>query len=217
MKTIPLPRCTRASTMTDVLITVATVVLLAGVLLPRQTRCRALAQRIQCVGNLKQVGLALRIWTNDHDDKFPWEVSTNEGGTLELIHSTNVFLHFQAASNELSTPKILACNSDVDRTRVADFAQLDNRHLSYFVGLDARETDPAGILSGDRNLTTNGVTLGSGVFNLSAKQQMGWTKAIHKKAGNIGLSDGSVQQDDNRVLQKQWLTWTNATRRLAIP
>lgn len=204
--------------MTDVLIVIVTIVLLAGVLLPRIFRPkRTSARRILCVNQLKSFGLGFRLWSNDHNDKFPWMISTNDGGTMEFSDTTNVFLHFRAASNELNTPKILVCPSDTAKVRSADFNQFDNRHLSYFFGLDARDDQPQTILSGDRNLMTNGVALGSGIFHLTTNIVMDWTKEIHKSAGNIGLADGSVQQVRPAALQNQWLAATNTARRLAIP
>ena len=218
MKIIFHPCRQRASTMTDVLIVLVTLVLLGTVALPMLARPRHCGgQRINCVSNLKQVGLALRIWSYDHNDQFPWLVSTNEGGTLEQAGSGNVFLHFQVASNELSTAKILSCRSDASKAATNDFNELDNRNLSYFVGLTANETDFQSILSGDRNLTTNGTALAAGMYTLATANQLGWTKAIHNTAGNIGLSDGSVQQVSVAALQKQWQASTNTARRLAIP
>ena len=55
------------------------------------------AQRIQCVSNMKQIGLGLRMWANDHGDVMPPD--------------------FLTAQNELNSPKILACPSDSARTK----------------------------------------------------------------------------------------------------
>ena len=202
--------------MTDVLIVVATLVLLIFVLLPLLAGRPVRATRIHCVLNLKQVGLAFRIWSNDNNDQFPWMISTN-GGTLKFAESTNVYLHFRAASNELGSPKILACPKDSGKTPAKDFNKFDNRNLSYFIGLDSDESKPQMILSGDRSLTTNGTALSSGVFTLTAGDTLGWTPASHNNAGNVGLSDGSVLQVSTAALQKQWQAATNAIRRLGIP
>jgi len=42
------------------------------------------AMRINCINNLKQVGLSFRQWALDHGDQYPFNVSTNAGGTMEL-------------------------------------------------------------------------------------------------------------------------------------
>ena len=124
-------------------------------------------------------------------------------------------------SIKFGAPKILVCPKDNGRKPASDFNKFDNRNISYFIGLDADENEPQMILSGDRNLTTNGVALGSGVFTLTASDTVGWTAAIHNNngtnGGNIGLADGSVQQVSQATFQKQWLAVTNAIRRLAIP
>ena len=202
--------------MTDVLIVVATLVLLAAVFLPTMSR-RKLTRQSRCASNIQQIGLAFRIWGTDGLD-YPWMTSNNDG-TRHFMESTNVFIRFRAASNELSTPKILVCPSDSGKKPAKDFNKFDNQNISYFLGLEADEGKPQTILSGDRNLSTNGVALGSGVFTLTTNNALGWTAAIHKKSGNILLSDGSVQQVSPAALQKQWQAASDqgAIGRLAIP
>ena len=217
MKNIFQPRRQRASTMTDVLIVIATIALLVGVLLPMLARPKIRYSRLGCANNLKQIALGFRIWSNDNGDRFPWAVPASEGGTLEQAASPEVFRHFQVARDEFSTPKILACNNDLARTKTADWSVFSNTNLSYFIGLTSDVNDPQSILSGDRNLTTNGVPLGNGVFQLKTNGVMGWTKEIHKGVGNVALADGSAQEFSVAALRKQWPASTNAARRLAIP
>ena len=203
--------------MTDVLIVAATIVVMGVVFLPMLARSKPKASRINCVSRLKQIGLGFRIWSNDNVDEFPWAVSTNKGGTLEYVAPAEVYRHFQAAANELSTPNFLVCEPDRARTRTTKWNQFNNSNLSYFIGLTADVNDPVSILSGDRNLTTNGVGLGNGVFQVATNATMGWTAAMHNKAGNILLADGSVQQTGQTNLQTMWEASTNVSRRLAIP
>src|SRR5262245_34137667 len=61
---------------------------------PRRTK----HSPIPCVSNLKQLGLGARMWANDHQDKFPWQVPSQEGGTLEYATKGPVFQHFLALS-----------------------------------------------------------------------------------------------------------------------
>ena len=56
----------------------------AAMLLPALARAKTRAQSIACVNNLKQIGLACRMWAADNGDQFPFNVSTNKGGTLEF-------------------------------------------------------------------------------------------------------------------------------------
>lgn len=205
-------------TFVEVLVVVGIVVLLAALLMPtvanhRDSRVRAM--RILCVNNLKQLGLSARLWSNDHDDKFPF-ASTNADSSLRWTNSPEVFRHFQVMSNELVTPKILLCRAERTRTRAEDFASLANSNLSYFVGLDAHEGDPRQILSGDRNLT-GGVRRAGFLLVATPKSELGWSSDLHKHAGNIGLADGSVQQINQVGLRRHLVNLTNATFRLAFP
>ncbi len=181
-------------TLIDFLIVVVTVVLLVFAGLPFLTRPTGRPnQRLRCVGNLKQVNLSFLMWSNDHEEKFPWQVSTNQGGSMEFIGTSETFQHFLAVSNEMTSPKPLWCRSDSQRTSAQRFdSGLANSNLSYFVSLDAVERQPHSILSGDRNLT--GGVLTNGVMLLTTNSRAGWTEAMHKNAGNISFADGSVQQ-----------------------
>src|SRR5437870_3083139 len=73
-----------------VIILVGSIFVFLGLWLPSLSGSKK-SPRIACVFNLKQVGLALRMWSSDHGEKFPMAVSTNEGGSLEFIGSGNVF------------------------------------------------------------------------------------------------------------------------------
>ena len=42
-----------------------------SVALPELARAKGRAQAVSCVNNLKQVGLAARIWSNEHNEIFP--------------------------------------------------------------------------------------------------------------------------------------------------
>lgn len=203
-------------TFVEVLVVVGIVVLLAALLLPALARPgRNHGPRIPCVSNLKQLGLAARLWSNDHNDKFPF-ASTNADSSLRWANSPEVFRHFQVMSNELVTPKILLCRAERTRKVAVDFASLANSNLSYFVGLDAHESDPQQILSGDRDLT-GGVRRAGFLLTLTPRSPVGWSRDLHKEGGNIGLADGSVQQMTDANARRQIANLTNASFRLAFP
>jgi len=174
---------------------------------------RPLRERVRCIANLKQIGFAFRMWSNEHDDKFPMQYGADKEGTREAIEKEETWRHFAALSNELSNPKILTCASD-DRVRATNFVELAATNISYFVGLDADEMIPQMILSGDRNVT-NGIPAKKGVMELADKAPAGWTGKIHRDSGNLVLADGSAQQTTTPSLRRQ-INTANASNHLGI-
>jgi prepilin-type processing-associated H-X9-DG protein len=202
----------------EVMLVILTLFLLAAVFLPRMgSRSKPRSLRVSCTSNLKQVGLAYRLFSNDHGDQFPFAVSNELGGTLTFANSPQVFPHFEAISNEIVTPKVLACPADTARVRASDFLKsLANNNLSYFIGLGADESKPQRLLSGDRNIT--GGTLTNGFMRLLGSNSLaGWDRSMHNNAGNVGLADGSVQQVTPQSLQRQLQAQDLPVIRLAIP
>ncbi len=186
------------------------------------------ATRIACVNNLKQIGIAYRLWEGDHGDKYPMAVSVANGGSMELIAAGNVAACFQVMSNEVNTPKILLCPEDTRRVLATNWSTLNNSNISYFVGLDAVESKSQMFLSGDDNFTISGIPVKSGLLELLTNTPVGWSSGRHvspnshfwtpdKYIGNIGLADGSVQQLTTDGLRQALQQTGVATNQLAIP
>lgn len=208
----------QALTVIDILVVIATLSLLATVALARVTSPAADAQRKMCVNNLKQIGLAFRIWAGDNGDRYPAQVPARLGGAQEAAARGNAAGIFQVMSNELSSPKILVCPADTNRFAADQFATgFDNSHLSYFAGVDANDRYPQRLLSGDSNLGVDDTSVKSGLAELAAGAPVSWTSERHVDQGNVGLADGSVQQLDQASLRQALQQSGLATNRLAIP
>jgi hypothetical protein len=157
-----------------------------------------------------------RIFSTDHQDRFPVQSLTNKEG-VDFGKAAAVFRHFVAMSNELSTPKLLLCPADRNRKPATSFSSLVNTNLSYFVALDADQTRPQQFLSGDRNLSTNGQPVQPGLLELTDDIKVGFTAEMHRFQGNIVMGDGSVQQFSGPRLTHVMRISRGATNRLSVP
>ena len=214
---IPIQR-TRAFTLVELLVVLAFLFILAALIDFGPTgNAKRRALRVQCVNYLKQDGLAFRIWSRDQAEAFPMQRSMTNRGTKEFTSGPFAYRHFQILSNELATPKVLLCPDDYDRWIAAtNFVWINNSNLSYFVGIDADETNVMMILSGDHHLT-NGTAIENGLIVLTTNAPAGWTSQMHHKVGNVLLTDGSVQQVSMTGLRYQIANTGVATNRVQMP
>ncbi len=221
----------RGFTLIEFMFVVVALAVLAALLLPGYARRHARSSKIGCVYNLKQVGLSFRQWAQDNGDKFPMQTPVTNGGTMELVGSGNVFVHFLVMSNEINVPKILICpeESNPKRQAATTFASVlspgalnsvpftNDHNVSYFVGVDAVDTSPQMFLVGDDNLTIRGVRVKRGILSLWTNTPVAWTKDRHVNQGNICLADGSVQGFNNQTLARAFQSTGVITNRLAMP
>ena len=205
----------RAFTLIELLIVIAIIAILAGLLLPALSGAKKKGKAAQCINNLREIGIGFRLWANDNHEQFPWTVAVADGGSGWLVNvpqPDDWTDNYRAASNELVTPKILVCPTDKHRTTPLALAGpsskkaaaaapaqtawslLDgNKHISYFLGLDAQESKPQSILAGD-----SGISSGYALQDLTFSGANGtsidvtFDATMHEGSGHIVLSDASV-------------------------
>jgi len=204
-----------AFTLIELLVVIAVIGILAALLMPVLDQAKVRARRVQCVNNLRETGIAFHLFANDHGEKVPTQVSTNNGGSLEFVaagYQTQgafyfSYQHFLPLAGTLLTPKLLACPSDLERLPATNFTQFNNWNLSFAIGLPADAGNPRAILVADRNLPAchrqpPGPTIAY-LYVTNIPPPPYWPVGLHEGKGNILFADGHAEESYDAIFPSE--------------
>jgi prepilin-type N-terminal cleavage/methylation domain-containing protein len=224
-----------AFTLIELMVVIAVTALVASMLLPTFVKAHQKTSRISCVNNMKEIGIAYRLWAGDNGDLLPAEQSVALGGWADRLTNADqgalCWTNYAIMANDMGqSPKLLLCPTDVRTNAASSFVHtkgtnnpvpFDDTTLSYFVGVSANDTFPQSIQGGDRNLSPGarpaldyGYSPSDGKGNdvaIPITGPVSWSKKMHSAGntngtGNILLGDGSSQQLTTADFNQVWLS-----------
>jgi prepilin-type N-terminal cleavage/methylation domain-containing protein/prepilin-type processing-associated H-X9-DG protein len=83
------PSAARAFTLVELLIVLAIIAILAALLMPALSRSKSQAHSTTCKNRLHQMGLALQMYVNDHDSRYPYYVNPYDPSLDGVIGGAN--------------------------------------------------------------------------------------------------------------------------------
>jgi len=193
---------------------------LALLVLPALAANKPDSERMVCFNNLRLVGRGVQAWSGDHNQQLPWWLPVADGGQrTSTVRAGNAWFEYAFMSNELVTPKILACPSDVGVKRADNWSQFTGSAtfrslaLSYSLSMHASTDAPESWLSADRNffagvaascpVNVNGLSSIDGTYRVPASYSpYRWTNAVHGTFGHFLTVDGSAEFTSNQRLRE---------------
>ena len=178
-------KSTSLFTLIELLVVIGIIAILAAMLMPALSKAREKANQADCMSQLKQIGLALKMYANDQRGWFP---AVLDGDTVSAKTHNTPGLGVLLRDDYIETPKIVVCRSSKHTV-----PQKSGKKLAYEVMLE-NDTDTASGKGGNKEICSY---LYYGAVNSDdATAEHGIVRdknANHKVLGNVLFGDSHVE------------------------
>ncbi len=164
----------RAFTLIELLVVIVVIALLAALLLPTLGQATERARSTACLSNLKQMGVALRLYLDENGNRMPVMQNRSRGTNLVVTNTIADVL-----GRQLGNPQVLRCPSDRQR-------YFEDTGSSYFWNflLNGQPADSLRVMG--RPVKENGIALFADQLEFHVARGPG-------KGKNYLYADGAVK------------------------
>jgi len=138
-------RKSKGFTLIEIMVVISIIIILAGLLMPAFNRARNQAKKVECINNLKNIGIAMHSFAMDNDGDFPGNVDIlADDGYLEGDRTIILVCPYDDADYDYDGDSFTITNSNAN-VAVAECSGTDPHGGS----------NPYNILYGDGHVASN--------------------------------------------------------------
>ena len=219
-------------TLIELLVVIAIIGILASMLLPALAKSKKRANRVKCLGNLKQISSAFTAFADDNKGRLPWQLTaqgqnTHFGATGAVMDTSTIY-SIQEMKSGIGDAIILASPCDPEAQGGSELEQVEYRKksiapygmagypgfpaatrpidcsaLSYLLCSGADAGRPTTVLAATRNLEGSIETRWLGADTDADNEQA--MAGLDGGQGQVAMMDGSAQQSTDTDLGPEGL------------